>query len=42
MLIDFPSVKTISLKNFKHDVIKRFYRDWYRPDLMAVLVVGGY
>ncbi|HEY0741424.1 MAG TPA: insulinase family protein [Chryseosolibacter sp.] len=28
------------LKNFKYDVIKRFYRDWYRPDLMAVVVVG--
>jgi zinc protease len=28
------------IKNFKHDVIKRFYKDWYRPDLMAVVVVG--
>ena len=28
------------LKNFKYDAIKRFYRDWYRPDLMAVIVVG--
>src|SRR5688500_26025 len=28
------------LKNFKYDVIKRFYKDWYRPELMAVLVVG--
>lgn len=28
------------LKNFKYDVVKRFYRDWYRPDLMAVVVVG--
>jgi zinc protease len=28
------------LKNFKYDVIKRFYKDWYRPDLMAVIVVG--
>jgi zinc protease len=24
----------------KYDVFKRFYRDWYRPDLMAVVVVG--
>ena len=23
-----------------HDAIRRFYRDWYRPDLMAVIVVG--
>ncbi len=23
-----------------YDVVKRFYKDWYRPDLMAVIVVG--
>ena len=23
-----------------YDAFKRFYRDWYRPDLMAVVVVG--
>lgn len=28
------------IKNFKYDEIKRFYKDWYRPDLMAVIVVG--
>lgn len=28
------------LKKFKYDVIKRFYKDWYRPDLMAVVAVG--
>lgn len=28
------------IKTFKPDVIRRFYRDWYRPNLMAVLVVG--
>ncbi len=28
------------IKNFKHDAIKRYYRDWYRPNLMAVVVVG--
>lgn len=28
------------LKTFKHDVLKRFYRDWYRPNLQAVMVVG--
>jgi zinc protease len=28
------------LKSFKHDAIRRFYKDWYRPDLMAVMVVG--
>ena len=29
-----------NLKNFKPDAVKRFYRDWYRPNLMAVVVVG--
>lgn len=28
------------IKNQKYDVIKRFYKDWYRPNLMAVVVVG--
>ncbi|MDL2357490.1 MAG: insulinase family protein [Pseudomonadota bacterium] len=28
------------LKHFRHDALRRFYRDWYRPDLMAVVVVG--
>lgn len=28
------------LRSFKPEVIKRFYRDWYRPNLMAVIVVG--
>ena len=28
------------LRNFKPDALRRFYRDWYRPDLMAVVVVG--
>jgi len=35
-----PIGKDDILKNFKYDVIKRFYRDWYRPDNMAVFVVG--
>ena len=28
------------LRNFTPEALKRFYRDWYRPDLMAVVVVG--
>ncbi len=28
------------IKNFKYDAIRRYYKDWYRPDLMAVIVVG--
>ncbi|MES2150289.1 MAG: insulinase family protein [Pseudomonadota bacterium] len=35
-----PIGKEAILKNFKHEAIKRFYHDWYRPDLMAVVVVG--
>jgi zinc protease len=28
------------LENFKYDKLVKFYKDWYRPDLMAVIVVG--
>lgn len=28
------------IKTFPPDAIRRFYKDWYRPDLMAVIVVG--
>lgn len=28
------------LQNFKPDALVRFYKTWYRPDLMAVVVVG--
>lgn len=28
------------LENFKPDVIRQFHKDWYRPDLMALVVVG--
>lgn len=28
------------LRNFQPEALTRFYRDWYRPDLMAVVVVG--
>ena len=28
------------LENFKYDDVRRFYKDWYRPDLMAVIAVG--
>ncbi|MCC7436951.1 MAG: insulinase family protein [Armatimonadetes bacterium] len=38
----WPIGKKEILETFKHDVIKRFYRDWYRPDLMAVVVVGDF
>ncbi|PJJ18648.1 zinc protease [Janthinobacterium sp. 67] len=35
-----PIGKESVLKTFKPEAIKRFYKDWYRPDLMAVMVVG--
>ncbi|MEQ9438653.1 MAG: insulinase family protein [Cyclobacteriaceae bacterium] len=28
------------LENFDYSTLKEFYQDWYRPDLMAVVVVG--
>ena len=28
------------LKNFSPETIKQFYKDWYRPDLQALIVVG--
>ncbi|MFM2232120.1 MAG: hypothetical protein RJB31_821, partial [Bacteroidota bacterium] len=28
------------IKTFNPDAIRRFYKEWYRPDLMAVVVVG--
>jgi zinc protease len=30
------------LASFAHDELLRFYRDWYRPDLMAVIAVGDF
>jgi zinc protease len=29
-----------NLQTFKHQTIKDFYKEWYRPDLQAVIVVG--
>jgi zinc protease len=37
-----PIGKTEVLQNFKHDRLKKFYTDWYRPDLMAVVAVGDF
>jgi len=30
------------IENFKYKVLKRFYKDWYRPDTMAVIAVGDF
>ena len=35
-----PIGKDSILKTFKYDAVKRFYKDWYRPELMAVVAVG--
>lgn len=35
-----PIGKKDVLENFEHEVLKDFYKSWYRPDLMAVIVVG--
>ena len=37
-----PIGKTDVLQNFKHDRLKQFYADWYRPDLMGVIAVGDF
>ena len=35
-----PIGKVDVIKNFPHDTLRAFYQSWYRPDLMAVVVVG--
>lgn len=37
-----PIGKDSILKSFKPATIKAFYKDWYRPDLMAVIAVGDF
>ncbi len=33
---------TAFLNSFPHSAIKRFYKEWYRPDIMAVVAVGDF
>jgi len=35
-----PIGKKEVLENFTYDKVTSFYKDWYRPNLMAVIVVG--
>ncbi len=35
-----PIGKIDIIKNCKHDLIREYYHDWYRPDLQAVIIVG--
>jgi len=37
-----PIGKKEILEAFPHDAVRRFYRDWYRPDLQAVIAVGDF
>lgn len=36
----FPIGKKELLETFPHDTLKQFYKDWYRPNLMAVSIAG--
>jgi zinc protease len=36
----FPIGKVEVIKTFPYDTLRSFYKTWYRPDLMAVVVVG--
>lgn len=35
-----PIGDTSVLKNCPHERVTSFYKDWYRPDLMAIMIVG--
>jgi zinc protease len=35
-----PIGKEDVIRHASYDTLRRFYRDWYRPDLMAVIAVG--
>jgi zinc protease len=35
-----PIGKVDVIRNFPYDTLRSFYKTWYRPDLMAVVVVG--
>jgi len=37
-----PIGKTDIIEKFPHDRLKKFYADWYRPDLMTVIAVGDF
>lgn len=37
-----PIGKKEVLETASHDALRRFYRDWYRPNLMAVVAVGDF
>jgi zinc protease len=40
--VRLPIGTTESIEHFKHAALTRFYSDWYRPDLMAVVAIGDF
>ncbi len=37
-----PIGKPEIIRTFEHPTLRRFYTDWYRPDLMAIVAVGDF
>ena len=37
-----PIGKKAVLDTFGHETVRRFYRDWYRPELMHIVAVGDF
>jgi zinc protease len=37
-----PIGTTKSIETFSHSRLRRFYQDWYRPDLMTLIAVGDF
>ena len=37
-----PIGKPEIIENAPYSTVKRFYTDWYRPDLMAIIVIGDF
>ncbi|MCR9290799.1 MAG: insulinase family protein [Bacteroidetes bacterium] len=37
-----PIGKPEIIENANHEAVRRFYKDWYRPNLMAVSIVGDF
>jgi zinc protease len=35
-----PIGKVDILQNFKHELLREYFQDWYRPDLEAIVIVG--
>jgi zinc protease len=40
--VRLPIGKPEIIRSFPYERLKKFYTDWYRPDLMAVIIVGDF